>query len=82
MLLSINKECFDGDEYEKQGLKLSPSPEFQVYKYLNTRPGRYMVTLDLYFPKSNYLEFAIKDTFPKGITIIEDLKWEFCNILE
>lgn len=74
LLVSLKPECFFDDDHRKYGLLLSESKDIGVFKYITTVSGISEVSIKLDFPKNNYLEFAIKEFYPKGITIIEEMK--------
>ncbi len=75
LLLSFGSECLKHHDASYYGLSLSPNQEIGFFKYIPTKPGIYKSIFTIPFPtnKQEYIEFSIREFYPKGMTKVNDL---------
>ncbi len=77
LLISLKPECYSNEDLNKYNLFKSENDKIGVFRYIKTKVGTYSVSIPLDFPQSDYLEFSIKDFNYKGLSIIDEIRYEF-----
>ncbi|WP_373780373.1 alpha/beta hydrolase family protein [Glaesserella sp.] len=77
LLLSFSYECLRHHDASYYGLLSSPNQEIGFFKYIPTKPGIYKSVFTIPFPdnQQEYIEFSIREFYPKGKTKVNDIHY-------